>query len=81
MVMLPMNNTSKTDVAPRCYRWAGLDGMDWVGSLSGVDYRALFGANKVAIVMVAIGTKWMVTHPSNALACQMDGPWVTRPEC
>ena len=49
MVMLPMNNTSKTDVAPWCYRWAGLDWMDWVGSLGGVKYRALFGANKVPI--------------------------------
>ena len=49
MVMLPMNNTSETDVAP----WAGLDWMNWVGSLGGVKYRALYGANEVAIVMVA----------------------------
>ena len=43
---LGQHNTSKTDVAPWCYKWTdwmGWDGMD--GSLGEVKYRAPYGAN------------------------------------
>ena len=39
------NNTSKTDVAPWRYKWAGL-GMGWDGCLGGGKYGSTFnGAN------------------------------------
>ena len=37
------NNTSKTDVAPWCYKWDWMDG--WKSPGGGM-YRAPYGANK-----------------------------------
>ena len=44
---LVMNNTSKTDVAPWCYRWMGWVGwLDWI-SPGGVMYRAPYDGNNI----------------------------------
>ena len=38
------NNTSKTDVAPWCYKWV-MGWLDWISPGGGM-YRAPYGANK-----------------------------------
>ena len=30
------NNTSKTDVAPWCFKWDGMDGYGWISGWGGV---------------------------------------------
>ena len=47
------NNTSKTDVAPWCYKWT-----DWMdGSPGGVKYKAPYGANKAIFTQAYSLTK------------------------
>ena len=47
--IITINNTSKTDVAPWCYKWDWMDGwMDGWKSPGGGMYRAPYGANNEA---------------------------------
>ena len=49
------NNTSKTDLAPWCYKWDWMDG--WIGwkSPGGGMYRAPYGANNQQTDRAIIG--------------------------
>ena len=71
------NNTSKTDVAPWCYKWVnGLDG--WVSPGGGM-YRAPYGANKVATFLYypAIWlTKAIRQYISNNLLTRSKNNWL-----
>ena len=52
----------KTDKAPKCYMWMGLD-----GSLGGVKYRAHYGGTKYSVVRVfLIICKYVVAIQSTA---------------
>ena len=43
IMVIVINNSSKMDVAPWCYKWIELDCVGWY--LGGVKYRAPYGAS------------------------------------